>query len=299
MLGSAIKDAAERYKINVLAPSREELNLENFQEIKRFLEVNQISKVIHCAAMVGGIKFNQEFGADLLVRNIQIDSNTFRACTEAGIKELLYMSSSCTFPLDAPQPFTEVSARFGEFEPTNRGYAIAKVVGVESLISINKQYGTSFRSLILSNLYGPMDNFVEDSSHLISAAILKCHKARQERQSTVEIWGTGRPRREFTYVFDVAEWIVSQSRNIAKLPEIMNLGCGEDKSILEFYETAARAVGFNGEFIFNQSMPDGISSKLMDSTVARENYSWRAKTDIELGMKKTYEWWLSQNKELI
>ena len=292
MLGKAISASLVSKGISHLSPLRSELELRDFAAISNYLKTHQISKIIHCAAKVGGIKFNKENPGEFLLQNLQIDSCVLKAAQEHGVIELIYMSSSCSYPIDAPQPYIESSLKYGNFEPTNRSYAIAKMTALEAISALNSQFNLSFRALILSNLYGPNDNFLSENSHLISAALRKCENARINNEESVEIWGSGKPRREFTYVLDVAEWITNQINNIASLPERINIGFGRDYSVSEYYELAAKTVGYKGKFTYNEDLPDGIFSKLMSSEIANRDFSWDPKTSIEEGMLQTYRWWL-------
>lgn len=291
MLGKAISVSLEKRNIAFIAPTRKELDLRNFESVSVFLKKNQVSKVIHCAAKVGGIKANKENPGDFILDNLQIDSSVLKASQKNQITELLYMSSSCTYPIASIQPFKEDDIAFGKFEETNKSYAIAKMTSLEAISAINQQYNLNYKSLILSNLYGPNDNFSDENSHLVSAALKKCYEAKLKGDETVEIWGSGKPRREFTYVSDVAEWISEIIARLRVLPERLNIGLGKDYSVSEYYEFAAKAVGFKGEFKFNTSMPDGILTKLMDSSIAMSKYGWHPTTAVDQGIDLTYKWW--------
>lgn len=297
MLGSAIKNEFENRGVRFCAPTKMEVDLRDYQNLKSYIKNYGFDLVIHCAALVGGIKANLERSADFLLENLLIDSSLFQACVDSEIKSLLYMSSSCAYPIDSPQPFKEINYHQGKFEPTNESYAKAKIVAVEAIQAINQQYGVDYRSLVLSNLYGPGDDFAPNKSHLVAASLLKCHNAAEQKSESVEIWGSGQPRREFTFVGDVANWISSHLSEVSLFPEVMNIGSGKDYSITQFYEFAAEITNFDGIFKYNELMPDGIARKLLDSSKAREEFGWHAPTEIRQGMRQAYMWWMSKKGE--
>lgn len=290
MLGSHLLVDLRRIGHEVLAPSRQELDLCNYEKLQFFLKSNQFDLVIHTAALVGGIKTNLQRVSDFLTHNLQIDSNLLRACQEQNIGKFLYTSSSCTYPVDTPQPLSETHLTFGEFEKTNRSYAIAKMTAVEAIKAINIQYQLHYRALVLSNLYGPHDHFFSDKSHLIAAAITKCKEAIESGKNEVDVWGSGNPRREFTYVGDVSSWIAEIAVDTESLPETLNIGYGKDYSVREYYQFAGTALGYEGTFTYNKAMPDGVPSKLMNSGIAREYYDWNPTTGVQEGIKRSIDW---------
>ena len=295
MLGTAICDLLSEKNSDFVAPSRDEIDLTQINQVSNYLNDNNITKVIHCAALVGGIKANLERPADFLVENLLIDSCLFKAVTQSEVNEVLYMSSSCAYPLTASQPLRESDIDYGDFEATNRSYAIAKVTAMETIKKLNKQYNLNFRTLILSNLYGPNDDFTSENSHLVSATLRKCHDAKVNSLPSVVIWGHGEAKREFTYVYDVAEWIVSKKSDINSLPQSLNIGSGIELTVNEYYEIAAKVVGFSGTFEHDSKKPDGIPRKILDSSIARNLYGWNPKTSIYEGMSKTYQEMLKVN----
>lgn len=292
MLGSAIINSFQEKNIEFLAPGRRELDLYDIDAVTDFFKRRDIKTVVHCAALVGGIRYNELHPADFLLNNLRLDANLLSAARDSGVSELFYMSSSCTYPLGTQEPFNEINLKFGEFENTNKSYAVAKMSAVQTIKAINNQNNLSYRILVLSNLYGPGDKFAPEKSHLLAAAIKKCDDAKENGASEVTIWGSGKPRREFTFVQDVAEWVCNHLNEVARLPEILNLGSGLNLSIHEYYESVASIVGFNGHFIFDPKMPDGTMSKLMNSSLARVKFAWDPKTSLNLGLKKTYDWFL-------
>lgn len=279
----------------MLAPTRQDLDLTNSNAIENYLIEHSPDFLIHTAAKVGGIKANLASPFEFLLSNLLIDGAVFRAADNVGLENFVYIGSSCMYPKQAPQPFRTTSLYNGALEETNEAYALAKLAGAKLAQQAGKQKNKNYRTLVLSNLYGPGDHFNTDNSHLLAAIISKIHAAKVSGDKKVLIGGTGKPRREFTYVSDVSDWIASQISNLENWPEFMNLGVGEDYSVAEFYDRAAKIIGYTGEFGFDPSFADGMQTKLMDSSIAHQKYGWRPSVSIDDGIRMTYEWWRNES----
>jgi GDP-L-fucose synthase len=290
MLGSSFVDVLSEKKRSFLAPKRQELDLNDSKAIYEYLAKTRPSTIIHCAAVVGGINANILKPADFIMDNVQIDSSLFYAARRLGIPNLIYFGSSCMYPRDSKQPMKEDMILTGALEPTNLGYAIAKIASCKIVESVSKQDGLNWRALILSNLYGPRDNFNPQSSHLVASIIHKLEDALKNKEKKVEIWGRGTSRREFTYVEDVCRFVIENLSNCHEWPSLMNLGSGYDLSVNEYYELIASLMGYEGKFINDISKPDGMPFKRLDSTIAR-NHGWNPNFDLKLGILGTIQWY--------
>ena len=289
MLGSSILRKLERENSKVLSPSSEALDLRDPLATLSFIKSNDVGTIIHCAARVGGIAANIEQPADFILTNLQIDTSLLSAARQQKVRNLLYFGSSCMYPRNANQPMNESAILTGPLEPTNQGYALAKISATEVISSVQKQDLLNWKVLVLSNLYGPRDNYNPRSSHLIAAVIAKIHDARQRALSEVEIWGSGNSRREFTFVDDIAEFVVSQIDKISEWEPVMNLGSGVDYTINEYYQIVSEIMGYRGRFVHDLTKPDGMPKKLMDSSLAKK-LGWRPRTNLRLGLKKAIDW---------
>lgn len=289
MLGSSIKEQAELKNWDYFAPTRNDLDLTDAYSTFDFIKRNRVSTVIHCAAKVGGIKANLNYPADFILENIQIDSSIINACRKNSVPNFIYFGSSCMYPKLTNQPMAESAILTGSLEPTNEGYALAKIVAAKTVQSIALQDGLNWRVLIPSNLYGPRDNFDLESSHLVPAVIRKIYSAINRGVDLVDIWGSGEARREFTYVQDVAEFVINNLSHCEKWEILMNLGIGKDFTINEYYFLIGELLGFKGNFRNNTSQPEGMKQKLMDSSLAR-NHGWTPRTELREGIERTIEW---------
>ncbi len=298
MLGSSIGRYIRIQNYELLAPSRAELDLHDQKSIEEFLKVNSPDYIIHCAATVGGIKSNIKNPTKYILNNILIDSHLVGSSLKLGVENFLYMSSSCVYPRHASQPMQVESLLTGELEPTNKSYALAKLSGMQLIESVSKEYNLNYRSLILSNLYGPNDNFSIESSHLIAACIRRLHEAKISNAQSIKIIGTGGARREFTYVEDVASWIATNVNKISEFPNEMNLGFGKDYSVNEYFRIAAEIIGYKGKFIHDLKGPEGMAQKLMDSSIARSRFDWNPLTTPIVGIAKSYQYWLSEGETI-
>ena len=270
--------------------TRAELDLTDRDATFRFFERERPRYVFHAAARVGGIMANSTYPADFIRENLAVALNVVEAAHRFEVDKLLFLGSSCIYPRMAPQPIREEYLLTGELEPTNEPYAIAKIAGIKLCQSYNRQYGTRFVSVMPTNLYGPGDNFDLQSSHVLPALIRKFHDARAGDEPEVVVWGTGKPRREFMHVDDLADACVHLMRTYEG-SEIVNVGVGEDVSIGELARMVGEVVGFKGRIVFDTGKPDGTPRKLLD--VSRlAGLGWTAKTPLREGVERTYQWYL-------
>ena len=288
MVGSAIARRLEQlgYK-NIITADRRETDLKSQAETNRFFELTKPEYVFLAAAKVGGIHANQTYKASCIYDNLMIQSNVIEAARFHGTKKLLFLGSSCIYPKMCPQPIKEEYLMTGALESTNDAYAIAKIAGIKLCQSYNEQYGTDFISAMPTNLYGTNDSYDLDNSHVLPAMIRKFHEAKLEGKDSVEIWGTGTPKREFLYVDDLADACVFLM-NVYSGSEIVNIGTGEDVTIAELATAVSIVVGYEGGVHFNTSMPDGTPRKLMDVSKL-ERIGWKYKTSLKEGIEKTYK----------
>lgn len=293
MVGSAVLRLLEKkgYRNLVLRTSKE-LDLRRQQAVDNFIKKEKPEYIFHFAAKVGGIKANIDYPAEFLYDNVTITTNVIHTAYKYRIKKLLYLGSSCIYPRECPQPMKEEYLLSGKLEPTNEGYALAKIVGLKLCEYYNRQYQTNFISLMSPNVYGSNDNFSPDTSHVIAALIRKFLEAKMNNLEQVEVWGTGRARREFLYVEDLAEACLYFMNNYEakNLPTFLNIGYGEDISIEELAEIIKEEVGYNGKIYWSSSYPDGMPQKLLDSTLSRK-LGWKPKTPLKEGLRKTINWY--------
>jgi len=291
MAGSAIVRRLARENCEVVTVTRDELNLLNQKDVHRWLAGSQIDAVFLAAATVGGILANSTRPADFLYENLVIATNVIHAAKEAGVKKLLFLGSSCIYPRLAPQPMKEESLLTGTLEPTNEWYAIAKIAGIKLCQAYHRQYGCDFVSVMPTNLYGPGDRYDAREGHVVAALIMKIHAAKVANSPTVELWGTGAPRREFLFSEDLADACVFVMKNYSG-ELFLNVGTGRDMTILELAQSIARIVDWHGAFEFDKSKPDGMPRKVMD--VSRLTaLGWSAPTDFETGMKAADSWYVA------
>lgn len=276
---------------NVVTRSSAELDLRNQAAVDAFFRVERPELVILAAARVGGILANSSRPADFLYDNLAIASNVVHAAHVHGVKKLLNLGSSCIYPKLAPQPLKEEYLLTGPLEPTNRAYAIAKIAAIELCDAYRAQHGNDFISAMPTNLYGPNDNFDLESSHVLPALLRKTHEAKQAGNRTITIWGTGAPRREFLHVDDLADACLFLLENVSESGPI-NIGTGSDVSIRELAELIASVVGFEGQFEFDSTKPDGTPRKLMDVGLLSK-LGWQATIPLDAGIEGTYDWYLA------
>ena len=297
MVGSAIvRKLREKSFINIVTRSSSELDLTNQQSVHAFLQEAKPDYVVIAAAKVGGIHANDGYPAEFIYQNLMIEANLIHGSYLAGVNNLLFLGSSCIYPKESLQPIKEEYLLSGRLEPTNEPYAISKIAGIKLCESYNRQYGTDYRSIMPTNLYGPNDNFHPKNSHVIPALIRKFHKAKSENLSKVSIWGSGKPKREFLHVDDMAAACVHVMNLDKKLyqeqtkPMLshINVGTGEDLTIKKLAETIAKVTNFKGKIEFDTMKPDGVRRKLMDSGRLNK-LGWQSNIDLEQGLKQTYE----------
>lgn len=297
LVGSAIyRKLKEAGYTNLIYRTSKELDLRDQQNVYDFFRREKPEYVFLAAAKVGGILANNTYPAEFIYDNIIIQTNVINQSYLRHVKKLLFLGSSCIYPKHAPQPMKEECLLTGALEPTNAPYAVAKIAGITMCQSYNRQYGTCFISVMPTNLYGPGDNFDLETSHVLPALIRKFHDAKIHGESSVQIWGTGTPRREFLYVDDLAEACLYLMFHYDE-SEIINVGVGKDISIIELAEIVKEIVGFNGAIVLDESKPDGTPKKLLDITRIN-NLGWNPKYDLYTGIKKTYDWFLNNYTEI-
>jgi len=291
MLGKAVCKSLESPDIEIIKLTREKVDLRNSEDTFRFFSRHKPDLVVHCAALVGGISANVDGGSKYFLENIELDRSVLYSSRELKINDLIYVGSSCMYPANIDHPLKESEILTGALEPTNVNYALAKIVGLNITRSIATEDGLNWRVFVASNLYGPHDHFNPNRSHLLAAIIQKAIEAKENNSKTIEMWGNGEPRREFTYVDDFANWIALSSKLLNQLPIVLNTGIGIDYSVKEYYEKVLVALGLDVEITANPNKPSGNMRKLMDSSLAKE-YGWLAPTDIDTGIAKTIDWYL-------
>lgn len=298
MVGSAItRELTKRGYKNLLLKSLVELDLRKQKDVESFLNKEKPEIVIIAAAKVGGILANNTYRADFLYDNLMIELNIIHSSYLTKVEKVIFLGSSCIYPKLAPQPLKEEYLLSGYLENTNEPYAIAKISGIKMCENYYKQYGCNFYSVMPTNLYGINDNFDLQTSHVLPALIRKFHEAKKGGKDKVSLWGTGKPRREFLYVDDLAEAILFMMENVEAKDLYengithLNIGTGKDISISELASVISKIVGFNGKIEYDKTKPDGTPRKLMD--VSRINkLGWKYKTELEEGIEKTYKWFL-------
>lgn len=290
MVGSAIVRRLRQIDCEILTADRRTLDLTRQKEVEDWVAAQKPDAAFLAAAEVGGIHANNSRPADFIYDNIAIQSAAIEASRRVGVKKLLFLGSSCIYPRLAPQPMHEDALLTGPLEPTNQWYAIAKISGLMMCQAYRRQHGCDFISAMPTNLYGPGDNFHPQESHVPAAMLLKTHNAKLDNAPSIEVWGTGSPKREFLFVDDLADACVFLMENYSA-EQTINVGTGTDVTIKELAEVVARVVGYRGGFTFNTSKPDGAPRKLLDVTRLKEA-GWTAKTGIEEGFARTYEWFL-------
>jgi GDP-L-fucose synthase len=289
MVGSALARRLASEDCQILTAGREAVDLRDQQAVDRWFGEHRPDAVFLAAARVGGIYANNVQPGDFLYDNLALETNVIEAARRARVAKLVFFGSSCIYPRLAPQPMPESSLLTGPLEPTNQWYAIAKIAGLKLCEAYRRQHGCDFVSVMPTNLYGPGDNFDPLTSHVLAALIVKIDNAARRGLRTVEIWGTGTPRREFLHVDDLADAAVFLIKDWSD-DEHINIGTGEDLSIADLAEMIARVIGFEGSFVFDASKPDGTPRKLLD--VAKLSaLGWRYRTDLDGGIRQTYDWY--------
>lgn len=291
MAGSAIVRRLRREDCEIVTVTRSELDLLRQADVNAWMADKKIAAVFLAAATVGGIMANMMRPADFLYENLVITTNVIHAARQTGVKKLLFLGSSCIYPRLAEQPMREDALLTGALEPTNEWYAIAKIAGIKLCQALRRQYGCDFVSVMPTNLYGPGDRYDGQDSHVVASLIMKIHAAKVTNSATVELWGSGTPRREFLYSEDLADACVFVMKHYSD-EMFLNVGTGRDMTVLELAESIARIVGWKGTFTFDRSKPDGMPRKVMDVSRLRA-MGWSAPTDFETGMKEAYRWYVA------
>jgi GDP-L-fucose synthase len=280
----------------LLVAERSELDLTRQSAVEAWFASQRPEVVILAAARVGGIQANDSYAAEFLRDNLAMQANVIDAAYRNGVRKLTFLGSSCIYPKHAPQPMNEDSLLTGPLEPTNEWYAIAKIAGIKMCQAYRRQYGFDAIALMPTNLYGPGDNFSLENSHVLPALIRKFHEAKQAGADSVVIWGTGTPRREFLYVDDLADAVVSLTGSYSGAG-LLNVGVGSDVTIAELAQLIGRIVGYQGALRFDTTKPDGTPRKLLD--VGRVHaLGWRATTALEAGIRSTYDWYCAHQDQL-
>lgn len=275
------------------------MNLLHYDEIKNYLNENKPDFVIHCAGKVGGIQANIKDSYGFFTENMLMGINLVKAAKEAEIKNLLNLSSSCSYPPKCENPLKEEYVFDGKLEPTNEGYAIAKASITKMCEFVTRQFnGYNYKTIIPCNLYGRYDKFGENNSHMIPAVIKKLHLAKENNINVVEIWGSGNARREFMYAGDLAQMVNYIVKNFEKMPPVLNVGLGYDYTVNEYYEIIAKIVGFNGTFVHDTAKPEGMKQKLLDITKQKE-FGLKSIYSIEEGIKETYKYYLEEENNAL
>jgi GDP-L-fucose synthase len=295
MAGSAIVRRLAAEDCEVLTVGRGQVDLRRQEAVESWMAAHRPQAIFVAAAKVGGILANSTRPAEFLYENLAIETNLIHAAWKAGVEKLLFLGSSCIYPRLAPQPMTEEMLLTGPLEPTNEWYAIAKIAGIKLCQAYRRQYGCDFISAMPTNLYGPGDNYDLQSSHVAAAMQVKVHHAKEAGAKSIEIWGTGTPRREFLYVDDLADALVFMMKRYSDEPHL-NVGTGTDITIRELAEQVAKVAGWSGTFVYDRSKPDGMPRKVMDVSKLAA-MGWTARTPFEEGMRRSYEWYVAQVAE--
>jgi GDP-L-fucose synthase len=290
MAGSAIVRRLGCEQCELVRATREELDLRCQADVNAWMIEQRINAVIMSAATVGGILANSTRPAQFLYDNLAIAANVIEAARRAGVQKLLFLGSSCIYPRLALQPMREEMLLTGTLEPTNEWYAIAKIAGIKLCQAYRRQYGCDFVSVMPTNLYGPGDRYDAHDGHVVAALIMKIHAAKVSHSRTVELWGTGTPKREFLFSDDLADACIFVIKNYSG-EMFLNVGTGREMTILELAESIARTVGWSGTFTFDRTKPDGTPRKVMDVS-ALASLGWTARTDFETGVRAAYQWYL-------
>ena len=295
MVGKNVLEHPKAKEHFFLTPSHKELNLKNFDEVNSYIKAKDPEIIIHAAGKVGGIQANIANPVDFLIDNLDMGKNIVLAAKKNNISKLLNLGSSCMYPRNAENPLKESYILKGELEPTNEGYALAKIMTAKLCEYIsNKDQSKKYKTIIPCNLYGRHDKFDEQHSHMIPAVIKKIYDATIKNQNRIDIWGDGLARREFMYAGDLADFIFKAIESFEELPQNINVGLGFDYSINEYYEAIAKVIGFQGDFVHDISKPVGMKQKLIDDSLLKY-FGWQHQTSLEEGIEKTVEFYKTNN----
>lgn len=297
MVGRNFVEDSRSKNFEILSPSRATIDLKRYDDVFDYFKETQPDFIVHCASRVGGIAANIRYPVDFLSENLDINKNVIMAAFKTGVKNVLNLSSSCVYPRLAVNPLKESQILTGELEPTNEGYALAKIAAQKLCTFISRENPQfKYRSLIPCNLYGIYDHFDPLISHLIPAVIQKIDTAIAKKQSTVEVWGDGTARREFMFVGDLVDCMYRCIEKFETVPEVMNIGIGRDYTITEYYQTIAEVLGYRGDFSYDVTKPSGMKQKLVDNQRVTD-WGWKAQTSLKEGILKTYDYYLKSKKQ--
>lgn len=295
LVGSSLSRTLSLNKsFEVFSATRQDANLFIKDETQNLIDNIKPNLIVNAAARVGGIVANNTNRTEFILENLKININLLESIIPYPDIRLINLGSSCIYPLDSPNPISERSLMNGKLEPTNSPYAMAKLTAIEMGDALTKQYGHSIINLMPTNLYGPNDNFSETNSHVIPGLIRRLNNAKQNNEKTFKVWGTGKPKREFLYVDDLSkaiEFIILKNN----LPNLINVGSGEEIEIKDLVNMLVEIVAFDGEVVFDENMPDGNPRKLLDSTLIN-SLGWNHSVDLKTGLRKTYSWFLDNEK---
>ncbi|GBF75932.1 GDP-fucose synthetase [Paenibacillus sp. 598K] len=284
-------------RYDVLCPSRSQVNLLDYPQVEAYCREHKPELIIHAAGKVGGIQANMQFQSAFLLDNMDMGRNVVRAARQSGIRKLLNIGSSCMYPRHAANPLREEFILQGELEPTNEGYALAKIATARLCRYIHAEDASfCYKTVIPCNMYGPWDKFDPTHSHLLAAALYKIHRAKQEGVDEVTIWGDGTARREFMYAGDFADFLIYALAQFDNLPDMMNVGCGFDYTVNEYYRAVAEVVDYRGGFVHDLSKEVGMKQKLVDTSRLR-SLGWTASTGLAEGIAQTYQWLMATKGE--
>jgi GDP-L-fucose synthase len=294
MVGCNIIEHSGAHNHVILSPTSTELNLLDAESVQNYISVNKPDMVIHAAGIVGGIQANMAQPVKFLVDNMQMGLNILMSAKVCGVKKFMNLGSSCMYPRDASNPLSEDLILKGELEPTNEGYAIAKVASTRLCEYINREDKSYlFKTVIPCNLYGKYDKFDSEHSHMIPAVIRKINDAKKQNEKTVEIWGDGLARREFMYAVDFANFVYYAIDHFETMPQNINVGLGHDYTVNEYYQKIAKVVGYEGSFTHDLSRPTGMQQKLIDDTKLK-NFGWKYQTTLDQGIQQAYDYFLEE-----
>ena len=298
MVGSSLLRQLKNHEVEIITKDRKELDLLNQQDVLNFFKNKNIDQIYLAAAKVGGIYANNTYPADFIYQNLMIQNNVIHSAFLSGVKKLLFLGSSCIYPKNANQPIKETDLLSGKLEPTNEPYAIAKIVGIKMCESYNRQYGLTheidYRAVMPTNLYGTGDNYHPENSHVIPGLIYRFHHAKTKNLDRVSVWGTGKPKRDFLYVDDMADasiYIMNLDKKIyeekIKPASHINIGSGVEISIKDLAEIVKKVVDYRGQICFDPNKPDGSPKKFLDNSLLK-SFGWKSKTSLKEGLMKTY-----------
>ena len=296
LVGHSIVENKAMQQHKLLTPSHKELDLLDYNAVVQYLKKEQPDCIIHAAGKVGGIAANCKAPMEFLLTNMDMGRNIIYGAFETGVKKFINLGSSCMYPRNSEKPLTEDMVLKGELEPTNEGYALAKVMCARLCEYISRQHPEfQYKTLIPCNLYGRWDKFRTENAHMIPAVIHKLYMAQKNGLKTVEIWGTGKARREFMYSGDLADCIAYCLEHYENLPTYLNVGLGHDYTVDEYYAAIAKVVGYTGNFVHNTEKPEGMKRKLTDVTNL-DSFGWHSKISLDEGLRKTFEFYLQTNR---